>query len=113
MTLTGNIGGTVQFMPREQITNYREAKPTADFYAARATLYNLLTGRFIFELEASKRHHLMMVLEDDPISIQSRRKSIPPGLAEAIHRSLLKEPAARFADAKAMQTALAPFCELK
>ncbi len=111
LTMTGNIGGTVQFMPPEQITNYREAKPPADIYAAGATLYNLLTGRCIFDFEGSKRHHLMMVLEDDPVPIRCRRKSIPSGLAEAIHQSLLKEPSARFADAAAMRTALASFCE--
>ena len=55
----------------------------------------------------------MMVLEDDPVPIQSRRKSIPSALAEAIHRSLLKEPAARFADAAAMRTALVPFRAVK
>src|SRR5207245_4495262 len=37
LTMTGEIGGTAAFMPPEQLTNYREAKPPADQYAAAAT----------------------------------------------------------------------------
>ena len=36
------------------MTNYPEAKPQADIYAAGATLYNLVTGRFMFDIEESK-----------------------------------------------------------
>ena len=55
----------------------------------------------------------MMALEDDPVPTRSRRQSIPAGLAEAIRRSLLKEPATRFAHTAAMRTALVPFRAVK
>ena len=100
-------------MAPEQITNYRDSKPPVDLYAAGASLYHLLTGRFVHDFEGCKKHHLLMILQDEPVPIQSRRKSIPAELAAMIHRSLSKEPAARFADAAAMRSALATFCDPK
>jgi serine/threonine-protein kinase len=38
LTLTRDVGGTAAFMAPEQVTNFREAKPPADQYAAAATL---------------------------------------------------------------------------
>ena len=40
LTMTGALAGTPMFMPPEQITNCREARPPADQYAAAMTLYN-------------------------------------------------------------------------
>ena len=50
-----------------------------------------------------------MVLQEDPIPILSRRVDIPDDLARIIHRSLARDPAARFPDAAAMRAALTPF----
>src|SRR5262249_40746159 len=49
LTFNGDIGGTVAFMPPEQITEYRDAKPPSDQYAAAASLYNLLTGKYVYD----------------------------------------------------------------
>ncbi len=108
-TLTGNISGTVPFMSPEQITNYRDAKPPVDQYATGATLYNLLTGHFLYNFEGSKKHQLKMILEDNPTPIQSRRKDIPDALATVIHQALAREPEHRFIDAKSMCKALLTF----
>jgi serine/threonine-protein kinase len=50
-----------------------------------------------------------MVLEADPVPIQSRRGDLPRGLAEVIHRALARDPDDRFTDVAAMSTALEPF----
>ena len=44
LTATGVIGGTLFFMAREQLTSYREARPTTDVWSMAATLYFLVTG---------------------------------------------------------------------
>ena len=111
LTITGAVAGTVPFMAPEQITDYRGCKPSVDQYSAGATLYHLLTRRHPLDFEGSKKHHLVMILEDDPVAIQLRRKDIPAILADIIHRSLLKDPADRFTNAKAMRAALVPFCD--
>ena len=33
MTATGTVGGTFQFMPREQLTSYRQARPATDVWS--------------------------------------------------------------------------------
>jgi serine/threonine-protein kinase len=106
--MTGDIGGTVAFMPPEQITEYREARPPADQYAAAATLYNLLTKAYIYNLPTDFQKQLLMILHDDPVPIGDRRQ-LPSGLANVIHRGLAREPADRWPNVMAMREALRPF----
>jgi serine/threonine-protein kinase len=110
LTMKGDMGGTIPFMAPEQIIHLREAKPPVDLYAAAASLYSLLTGQFIHDLPRGLDKQIVMVLQDAPVPIRSRRPDIPKGLADVIHRSLAKEPEHRFADAKDMRRALLKFC---
>jgi len=109
LTMMGDIGGTVAYMPPEQITNYREAKPSADQFSAAATLYQLLTDKLVYDLPPAIGDQLAMILQQDPVPIRSRRDDIPVELAEIIHRALSREPMARFGDAGEMRNALLPF----
>jgi serine/threonine-protein kinase len=109
LTLAGDCGGTIPFMAPEQITQFREAKPQADLFSAAATLYYLLTGRYTYEFPAHPDQCLVMILNEDPLPIRSRRADIPSALAKAIHRGLARDPAKRFADARAMRKALVPY----
>jgi pSer/pThr/pTyr-binding forkhead associated (FHA) protein len=109
LTMTGDIGGTVAFMAPEQITNYREAKPAVDQYAAAASLYQLLTGKLPFDLPRTSQERLLMILHEEPVPIRERRPDLPAELAEVIHRALAKEPDERFAGVKALRQALRPF----
>jgi serine/threonine-protein kinase len=110
LTLLGDVGGTIPFMPPEQITHYRDTSPAADQYSAAATLYRLLTGHYLFDLgNAPKEQQLSKILLDQPVPIHDRRADIPEPLAQVIARALEKEPAARFPDAAAFRDALLPF----
>jgi serine/threonine protein kinase len=109
LTMSGEIGGTLGFMAPEQITDFREAEPPADLYSAAATLYNLLTGVFIFDLGGDLKKRLLAILQEDPVPIRERRRDIPRALATAIHRGLEREPHKRWPDAAAFRAALAPF----
>jgi hypothetical protein len=109
LTLTGQLGGTGGFLAPEQITHFREARPPADQYALGATLYYLLTGARTHDFPPEVHRQLLMVLESDPAPILDRRPDLPAGLSEVIHRALARDPAARFADAKAFRDALRPF----
>src|SRR5262249_40419878 len=50
LTMMGDRGGTIAFVAPEQLTHFRDAKPAVDQYSAGATLYNLLTQRFVYDL---------------------------------------------------------------
>jgi serine/threonine-protein kinase len=109
LTMMGEIAGTVAFMAPEQITQFREVKPTADQYSAAATLYNLLTGRFVYDLPRLLPKQIVMILQQDTIPIQKRVPQIDAELAEVIHRGLARDVKARFPDVRAMRAALARF----
>jgi serine/threonine protein kinase len=105
--MMGDMGGTVPYMPPEQITNYRDACPPADQYSAAATLYHLVTGRYIFDFGDEANHRrIVRILCDHPVPIRDRRPDVPPALARAIHQALKKDPRARFPDAAAFRAAL-------
>jgi pSer/pThr/pTyr-binding forkhead associated (FHA) protein len=109
LTMHGDVGGTVAFMPPEQITHFRRVKPAADQYSAAATLYNLLTARMIHEPPATTQGWFKLILEKKPVPIQERRPDVPQELAAVIHRALARDPLDRFADVTAFRKALLPF----
>lgn len=109
LTMAGQVAGTFGFMPPEQITHFRESKPTVDQYSAGATLYNLLTGKYVFDLPNDIHQKFLMILEQEAVPIQSRRADIPGDLAAIIHRSLAREAKRRFPDVDTMRELLLPF----
>jgi serine/threonine-protein kinase len=109
LTLANQVGGTVGYLPPEQITGYRDVRPPADQYAAAATLYHLLTGKYVYDLSGSMTDQLDRILEEDPVPIRRRRGDLPEALAEVIHRALAREPAQRYPDVAGFREALAPF----
>jgi serine/threonine-protein kinase len=109
LTMQGDVGGTVAFMPPEQITQFRQVKPPADQYSAAATLYTMLTGKLLFDFQAGVAPSLTIVLQEEPVPVRQRRPDIPEELARAIHRALDKEAANRFADVREFRAVLKPF----
>ncbi|HUG94015.1 MAG TPA: FHA domain-containing serine/threonine-protein kinase [Planctomycetaceae bacterium] len=107
LTMMGDLGGTVAFMPPEQITNYREARPPADQFAAAATLYFLLTAQCIHDFPAEISQQLLRILQHDAVPLRDRRPEVPDALAAVIHRALDREPEKRFPSAAALRKALA------
>jgi serine/threonine-protein kinase len=112
LTMTGEAAGTPAFMAPEQITHYREAMPATDLYAVGATLYNLLTDRYVYDFPPGRPEaKYLRILQDDPVPIQSRRPDVPRELASVIHRALSREPKDRFPSAGSMRSALGVFLE--
>jgi serine/threonine-protein kinase len=109
LTMLGEAGGTLAYMPPEQITQFRLAKPAADQYSAAATLYTLLSGKLLFDFKGSAEHALTLVLQKEPLPLRQHRPDLPEELATAVHRALAKDPEARFPDVRAFRAALMPF----
>lgn len=110
LTMMGDVAGTLPFMPPEQITSFRDARPAADQYSAAATLYYLLTCHPVYNFREGPSHQrILQVLNDDPVPLRERRPDIPQALADAIHRALQKDPRQRFASAAEFRAAIVPF----
>jgi serine/threonine-protein kinase len=105
MTATGAVAGTYDFMPREQLTEFKYAKPTSDLWSIAATFYNLLTGQLPRE-HAGERDPVEVVLQDEAVGIREREPRIPSGLADVIDRALAIDPADRYASAAEMRAAI-------
>ena len=108
-TATGTAAGTPQFMPPEQLSNFKYVKPPSDVWSMAATLYNMLSGGYPLHMPQGVLWQ-SVVLDCSVIPLEKRLPSIPRGLAQVIHRGLAKNVKERYQDAgefsRALETAL-------
>jgi serine/threonine-protein kinase len=110
LTFSGEMRGTIPFMPPEQMLDFKKVLPSGDLYASAATLYYLITGQFIYDQVAEGGDLIRMLLEESPVPIEHRRGDISYGLAAVMAKCLSRDPADRYPTAAAMRLALRPFC---
>lgn len=91
LTATGTAAGTVAYMPRVQLVNYKYAKPEVDVWAAAATLYRMLTGAAPRDFPPST-DPFVVVLQEPAVPIRERDRSIPGRLADVIDEALIDNP---------------------
>ncbi|MBY8858243.1 protein kinase [Nocardia sp. CA2R105] len=104
-TMTGSSAGTMAFMARPQLTDYKFAKPEVDVWAIAATLYYMLTGQTPREFPRGS-DPIAVVLRDDAIPIRSRNPEIPKRLATIIDEALIDRPNIRIVSANELRQAL-------
>lgn len=110
LTFSGEMRGTIPFMPPEQMLDFKAVKPSGDLYSTAATLYYLISGKFLY-VEASEGGDLIRtLLEEPPVPIRTHRPEVPPALAQVLEKCLARDPEDRYPDATAMRQALRPFC---
>ena len=105
MTATGAVAGTFHFMPREQLTAYRQVRPVSDVWSLAATLYFLLTGEYARDFE-SNRDPLAVILKGGVVPLRERDASVPADFARVIDRALSDAPEGRYPDAGGFARAL-------
>ncbi len=110
LTFSGEMRGTIPFMPPEQVLDFKKVLPSGDLYATAATLYYLISGKFIYDEIADGGDIIRMLLEEPPVPIQQRRAEVPKGLADVLQKCLARDPADRYPTAGAMRKALRPYC---
>lgn len=127
--------GTLMFMPPEQVLDPHGALPTADVYATGVTLYYLLTLRYTFDFPTPAdiaafqlqkpnlrhdpqaaldalmmlrrlRHPFLIILEEQPVPLAARDRTLPRDLTRIIDKATAKDPNDRFASASAFRAAL-------
>jgi serine/threonine-protein kinase len=105
MTMTGDVAGTVPFMSRDQVRDFKYAEPPVDIWSMGATFYNLLTARFPRDF-APRKDPILQVLQNPIVPIRKRDSSIPKRVADVIDTSLSDNVKKRYQDASEMLAAL-------
>jgi len=105
MTATGMVGGTYPFMPREQLTSYRQVRPSSDVWSMAATIYYLLVGQYARDF-AAHQDPLAVILRGGTVPLRRHDPSLPEGLARVIDHALDDEPSRRYPAAREFVAAL-------
>ncbi|MEW6732583.1 MAG: protein kinase [Acidobacteriota bacterium] len=105
LTATGTAGGTPNFMPREQLINFKYSKPVSDVWSIAATFYFMLTGQPPREI-LPHRDPLEVILHGKVIPIRERNVEIPDRVARVIDRALSEEISERYQTAGEFRDAL-------
>jgi len=114
LTQRGAIVGTPQYMSPEQCLSDETLDHRSDIYSLALVLYRMLTGELPYVMP---NHHLMRYVlahtQQAPRAPRSLVPDLPVLLETVILRALAKQPGDRFADLRAMASALAGLSSVK
>ena len=97
LTRQGQIMGTVDYMPPEQLRDSRSVGVPADIYALGATFYKLLTRRAPFADERTNtvESKILAIASETPPSVRELRRDVPEALSSLIDEMLHKDASKR------------------
>ncbi|MBI5815970.1 MAG: protein kinase [Nitrospinae bacterium] len=104
-TMTGSSAGTPLFMPRQQVINFKYAKPDVDVWAIAATLYSMMTGSVPRDFPRGK-DPWQIVLQNKAVPIRDRNPNVPEKLAKVIDMALIDQPDMTFKSAVQLKKAI-------
>ena len=104
LTQVSSMIGTPAYMAPEQFTG-RGVDHRADLFACGALLYRMLTGRRAFT-GATEQVMYKILHEDPPAPSVVTHGARPEAFDAIVAQAMAKDPAQRYADAKAMRAAL-------
>lgn len=105
MTRSGVSLGTPEYMSPEQAAGQQNLDQRTDVYALGVVLYEMLAGQPPFTA-ATAQAIFARVMSDEPRSLLSQRKTVPPHVDAAVARALEKLPADRWESAAQFAEAL-------
>lgn len=106
LTRAGAVMGTVLYMAPEQVRGASGVDARADIWSLGVILFELLAGRPPWD--GSSQQVAAAIVSSDAPDVRTY-VPVSEGLARAIQTMLQRDPARRFADVRAVATALAPF----
>jgi serine/threonine protein kinase len=106
MTVTGGgFAGSLVYMPREQMINFKYVKPVSDVWAMGATIYFMLTGR-VPRPSKPGLDPINAILNGPIVPIGQCAVQMPTEIAAVIDRSLARDVKDRYQTAGEMLNAL-------
>jgi hypothetical protein len=106
MTATGTAAGTLTFMPREQLTQFRHVRPASDVWSMAATIYFMLTRQFARDFRPGV-DPLQVILKGGTVPLRARDPRLPIALADVLDQALSDDVAARHPTAAELRDDLA------
>lgn len=105
-TLAGVAMGTPAFMPPEQASaRWEEVDERSDIWALGATMFTLLTGRYVHQ-GGTVNESLALAVTQEPPSLASIMPGMAPAIVDIVDRALKKRKDERWASATEMQLAI-------
>jgi serine/threonine-protein kinase len=105
LTIDGAIAGTPEYMSPEQVGGKPPFDARSDIYSLGAVMHYLLTGRAPFVRETPMKVLAAHLYEAVP-PLCGDGSAVSPDLDAVVRRCLQKDPAARFPDVTALESAL-------
>lgn len=104
MTVTGQTAGSLGFMPREQLTNFKRVKPSGDVWSMAATLYFMITG--VPPYDFTRGNVVDVIMQGHIIPIKQLNYEVSNDLAAVIDKALSVDPKERYQDGGEFKSAL-------
>lgn len=104
LTRTGEVMGSLSYMPPEQVEGEGQLDERSDVYGLGALLYHLLVGRPPFE--GPTPQVIAHVLDRDPPWPRALRPDVPAALDRVVRQAMAKRREQRFGSARALRQAL-------
>lgn len=105
-TLAGVAMGTPAFMPPEQASaRWEEVDERSDIWALGATMFTLLTGRYVHQ-GGTVNESLALAVTQEPPSLASVMPGMAPAIVDIVDRALKKKKDERWVSAAEMQMAI-------
>lgn len=98
MTASFTRGGTMAYMPPEQLSEFRDVKPTADVFSLAATFYEMLTGKIVYDFKEGVSPFIT-ISECRIRPLRDVNPDVPENVALVLERALARNPEDRYQDA--------------
>ncbi|ORT53650.1 hypothetical protein BKD26_37880 [Streptomyces sp. CB03238] len=105
LTRTGTSAGSPSYVSRQQVLQFKRARPEVDVWAAAACLYYMLTGSAPRDFPPHV-DRWRVVLDSPALPIRHRNPEIPERLAKVIDHALTEHPRIGFSTAAEFRQAL-------
>jgi len=111
LTRTGGMVGSPAYMSPEQAKDARNIDLRTDIWSLGVSMFRALAGGLPWLGRESVGELIVAICTEGLPHVQDRAPWVPTGLAEAVHKTMRRDPGERFQSMAELAQALAPFTE--